>query len=153
MKQYQHTPSLFRTLMGLMMTALATLAWAEQKQTFGDYEVHYSAFNSSFLQPDVAKSYDIQRSKYRGLVNITVLKKQPDGSQKPVRAVIQGKIRNLIEQVNRLDFRPVIEQNAIYHIAEFKIASQDTLTFNLEIQPDPNQPGFTLTFRQAVYPD
>ena len=143
----------FRILLSAALTAFASISWAEQKQTFGDYEVHYSAFNSSFLQPDVAKSYEIQRSKYRGLVNITILHKQPDGSTKAVKGLVQGKTTSLIEQVNRLDFRPIVEQNAIYHIAEFKIASQDTLTFNLDIQPNPNQPAFSLTFRQAVYPD
>ena len=151
--KFLHKSLFFRTLLSAALTALASISWAEQKQTFGDYEVHYSAFNSSFLQPDVAKSYEIQRSKYRGLVNITILHKQPDGSTTAVKGLVQGKTTSLIEQVNRLDFRPIVEQNAIYHIAEFKIASQDTLTFNLDIQPNPNQPAFSLTFRQAVYPD
>jgi hypothetical protein len=152
-----HTPNLRRQIIGYLTAALAllfsTVSWAEQQQTFGDYEVHYSAFNSSFLQPKVAQSYNIQRSKYRGVVNITVLKKDAAGNKVPVKAVITGKTKNLIEQVNNLVFRPVIESNAIYHIAEFKISSEDTLTFNLDIQPDPNQPAFAMTFRQAVYPE
>jgi len=131
----------------------ASLSWAEQKITVGDYEVHYSAFNSSFLQPKVAESYGIQRTKYRGVVNITVLKKGADGKTTPARAFIKGKVKNLIEQSNNLNFRPIIESDAIYHIAEFKISSEDTLTFNLDIQPDPNQPAFPLSFRQAVYPE
>jgi hypothetical protein len=126
---------------------------AEQTQTFGKYEVHYNAFNSSFLQPKVAASYDIQRSKYRSLVNITVLRKEPDGTLKPVQAFIKGNVRNLIQQSNELNFRPIIEQDAIYHIADFKVASQDTFTFTLDIQPDPNKPAFTLSFRQTLYPN
>ena len=140
-------------LTALLSLLISSLSWAEQKQVFGDYEVHYSAFNSTFLQPDIAQSYSIQRSKYRGVLNVTVLKKEADGTTKPVRAFIKGKVKNLIEQTNSLQFRPIIESDAIYHIAEFKIASQDTLTFNLDIQPDPNQPGFVLSFRQTVYPN
>lgn len=145
--------SLIQYLTFFFTLLMASFSWAEQKQVFGDYEVHYSAFNTSFLQPKVAESYSIQRSKYRGLVNITVLKKDANGSTMPVRAFIKGKVKNLIEQTNNLNFRPVIESDAIYHIAEFKISTEDTLTFNLDIQPDPNQPAFSLTFRQAVYPN
>jgi hypothetical protein len=156
MNVFQTVPSLlnpFKLLITALALSLASVSWAEQKQTFGDYEIHYSAFNSSFLQPKVAQSYSIQRSKYRGVVNITVLHKQPDGSTKPVRAFIQGKMKNLIEQVNNLSFRPIIESDAIYHIAEFKISSEDTMTFNLDIKPNPNEKGFMLSFRQAVYPE
>ena len=146
--------SLYMKLLTLISTLLiASVSWAEQKQTIGEYEVHYSAFNSTFLEPDIAQNYQIQRSKYRGVVNITVLKKLEDGTTKPVRAFIKGKTSNLIQQSNTLSFRPIMETNAIYHIAEFKIASEDTLTFTLYIQPDPNKPAFVVSFRQAVYPN
>ena len=145
--------ALLKAVFTLFAIIGSSFANAELKQTFGDYEVHYNAFNSTFLQPDVAANYQVQRSKYRGLVNITVLQKQPDGSKKGVRARITGKVKNLIQQTNNLHFRPIVERDAIYHIAEFKIASEDTLTFTLEIQPDSNKPAFTLSFRQTVFPN
>ncbi|MFC3152030.1 DUF4426 domain-containing protein [Litoribrevibacter euphylliae] len=145
--------SLIQYLTFFFALITASVSWAEQKQVFGDYEVHYSAFNSAFLQPKIAESYGIQRSKYRGVVNITVLKKGADGSTTPVRAFIKGKVKNLIEQTNNLNFRPIIESDAIYHIAEFKISTEDTLTFNLDVQPDPNKPALVVSFRQAVYPE
>lgn len=143
----------FTYFVAMIAMTLSVTAQAEQKQTFGNYEVHYNAFNSSFLQPKVAASYDIQRSKYRSLVNITVLRKDANGTLTPVQAFIKGSVRNLIQQSNKLTFKPIIEQDAIYHIAEFKVASQDTFTFTLDIQPDPNKPAFTLSFRQTLYPN
>jgi len=74
--------ALLKAVFTLFAIIGSSFANAELKQTFGDYEVHYNAFNSTFLQPDVAANYQVQRSKYRGLVNITVLQKQPDGSKK-----------------------------------------------------------------------
>lgn len=136
--------------LGLLVSGMTS---AEQKQIFGDYEVHYSAFNSSFLEPDVAKSYGIQRSRYRGVINISVLEKQADGSLKAVRAFVKGNVKNLIQQTNAMNFRAIQETGAVYHISEFKIASEDTFTFTIDIQPNPNKPAFTLSFRQAVYPN
>ena len=47
----------------------------EQKQVFGDYEVHYIGLNSSFLPEDVAEAYDIPRSRSLAYLSISVLKK------------------------------------------------------------------------------
>ena len=53
---------------------LALPAVAERKQTFGELDVHYSVFNSSFLQPDVAAAAGLTRSKTVGVLNIAALK-------------------------------------------------------------------------------
>ena len=57
----------------LAMTTI-TAAQAEQKEVMGDWNVHYIAFGSGFLTPEIAKNYGITRSKYNGVVNISVLK-------------------------------------------------------------------------------
>ncbi len=49
---------------------------AEQMKELGPWQVHYSAFNSSFLTPEVAKAYGLERSRYNGIVNIAVQNKQ-----------------------------------------------------------------------------
>ncbi len=67
------TKSIFTLLMFFSMSAVA-----QQQQTFGDFEVHYSAFNSSMLSVEIAKAYGIQRSDSRALINITVLKRNGD---------------------------------------------------------------------------
>src|SRR5690554_6647377 len=45
----------------------------EQKQVFGDYEVHYIGLTSSFLSPETAQAYGIQRSRTMGFLSISVL--------------------------------------------------------------------------------
>ena len=66
---------------------------AEQKKVFdgpdgSEYEIHYIGFTSTFLDPEVAKQYDIVRSRALGIVNISVIKVEkvfPEGSVKPLQ--------------------------------------------------------------------
>ena len=41
-------------LIGMLTLMLALPAVAERKHSVGEHDVHYSAFKSSFLQPDIA---------------------------------------------------------------------------------------------------
>ena len=54
----------------LLTLCLALPAFAERKQTFGTTDVHYSVFNSSFLQPDTAAASGLVRSKTQGVVTV-----------------------------------------------------------------------------------
>ena len=77
----------------LMMLASFTQFARAESHTFGDYELHYVAFNSQFLRPDVAKSYGIERSSRLGLVNISILK-----NGKPVKGDVAIESANLLSQ-------------------------------------------------------
>ena len=62
-------------LLFLAIGAIPVAAWAGTSQTFGDYTIYYSAFTSDTLQPAVAKTYGITRSKNLGLLSVSVVKK------------------------------------------------------------------------------
>ena len=47
-----------------------------QYKELGPWQVHYIAFPSTFIQPQIAKAYELERSGYKGIVNISVLKKR-----------------------------------------------------------------------------
>ena len=130
----------------LLTLGLAVPAFAERLQRFGDLEVHYNVFNSSFLQPDIAKASNLVRSKTLGVLNVVVLR---DG--KSVPASVSGEMKNLLGQRKALDFQDVKEGDALYHMAQFKMTEREVLTFNLKIQAG----GAThdLNFDQEVFPD
>lgn len=137
----------------LIALALLTLnVNAEQKQRFANYDVHYSVVNSTFITPEVAAAYNITRGKHRAFVNISVRKISDDGSNKEKRAVVSGKSSDLIHSTP-LDFNEIIEQGAIYYIAELKFNDKDLRRFDIQIQPDPNIAPYTLTFSQKIYID
>ena len=49
---------------------LLCTAHGEQFKRFGDWHVHYIAFNASILSAEVAERYEIVRGRNKGLVNI-----------------------------------------------------------------------------------
>ena len=52
-----------RMLIGLLAALLTLPALAERKHSVGEYDIHYIAFNSGFLQPDIAAAAGTVRSK------------------------------------------------------------------------------------------
>jgi len=137
-----------RVLIGLLAALLTLPALAERKHSFGEYDVHYSAFNSGFLQPDIAAAAGLTRSKTQGVVNVSVIK---DG--KPVAAQVSGVVKNLLGQDRALGFKQLKEgDEAIYYLAQFPFDSQETLRFALTVQPTGAE-SFSFEFNQEFFPD
>ncbi len=63
-------------------------------QRFGDLDVHYNVFNSSFLQPNVASAVGLVRSKAQGVINVVPMEKG-----KPVEAAVTGSAKDLTGKV------------------------------------------------------
>ncbi|MEH6627591.1 MAG: DUF4426 domain-containing protein [Motiliproteus sp.] len=139
-------------LITLLLALVSGFAQAEQFKPFDQYEVHYNAFNSSFVTPEVASAYGLQRSKYRALMNVAVLKKE--GGKKPsVNAVVTGSFNNLIGQNQDLSFVEIREGESIYYIASFRFTDDEVLDFEIKVQPDPNAPAYIVNFKQHFYVD
>ena len=117
----------------------------ERKETFGDITVHYNTFNSTFLQPDIAKAAELIRSKNQGVINVSVIK---DG--KPVIASVSGTVKDLTSASVPLHFRQVTEQGAIYYIAQYPVPQQETRTFEIKVQNGDKIN--TLKFNQELFP-
>jgi hypothetical protein len=128
-------------------------AKAEQFEQVGDYQIHYNTFTTSFLQPQVAKAYNIVRSRYQAMINISVLKKQSDGRYKAVEALVTGDVGNLAGQSVSLAFRSIREPNAIYQITTFRFTEDEPTRFRLKVRFDPNQPAYDLSFIRRFYGD
>ncbi|GAA5645758.1 MULTISPECIES: DUF4426 domain-containing protein [Vibrio] len=133
-----------------LITALAvTPASAGQFKTLKDVEVHYSAFNSTFLTSEIASSYKLKRNGYSAVLNISVLDTSQVG--KPaVTAKVNGTSKNLIGNSRTLDFREVKEGDAIYYLAEFPISNEENLTFNIDVNAGMKGAG-NLIFSQKFY--
>ena len=134
-------------LLLVSFTLTSWLAQAAQKQTHGNWDIHYSAFNSTFLTPEIAKNYGVVRSKYNAVLNISVL----DNQQQAQRVVLQGTATNLAGQRKTLTFRQVKRGKAIYYLAQLKIANQETLRFNIDI--NQSQRSEQIEFSQKFYTD
>ncbi len=134
----------------LLLLLSAALADGRSHQDFDGYRVYYSAFNSSFITPAVAANYNITRGKNKGLVNIAVV---PDGAQGGRTALVAGQVGNILAQQQRLAFFEVREGNAVYYLAPFTFANEDSLTFKISVQPHPDKPARDLVFQRKFYHD
>ena len=125
-------------------------ASAENMKKLGTMNVHYMAIGSTFFTPEIAKAYGITRSRYNGLVNISVLDNSKEGN--PAKTVsINGQAKNNLGQFKNLEFTEVKEGEAIYYLAQVKYSNEETIHFTLEINDGKNQQ--TLKFSQKFYVD
>ncbi len=142
-----------RGLQGTLLILASLLSQpllAEQFVAVGEYEIHYNAFNSTFIEPDVAKNAGIQRSKVRALVNVSVLKKEGE-KKTPVTAVISGQATNLISQTQNISFSKLDEGDAIYYLGQFGFSDDMVMRIALDVQPDANAAPYHIEFEQRFY--
>jgi hypothetical protein len=117
-------------------------------ELFGDYTVHYSVFNSTFILPEIAVNYSLVRADNQALINITVQDKQG----KAIAAKLEGYAQNLLQQRKNLEFKTINEQDAIYGLAAITFTNEEIFNFAITIKP-PGAPAFILKFTRKLYTD
>ena len=136
----------------LILLACATCpVQAEQAKIFGEYTVHYNAFTTNILSPEIAKLYNISRSNNRALLNISILKKAMGTTTKPVRARVNATATNMNAQLHKLQVRELIEAGdpgAVYYLAETTVHNGDTLTYNISFSPEGDDQTYSFSFQQ-----
>jgi hypothetical protein len=138
----------------LILLALGGLpagAWAGTSQTFGDYTIYYSAFTSDTLQPAIAKTYGITRSKNLGLLSISVVKKSLSPLGTPVKAKVKAEATNLTGQLKSVEVREVDDGSAVYYLSEINVSHKEVLDFTLYVTPNGESSPFVVKFRQQFY--
>src|SRR5690554_5561702 len=97
-----------RRAVALLMLVFALPASAQgDSQTFGDYTVHYSVFNSTFLKPEIAQTYGLIRARDRALINVSVTKTDDEKTTLGLPAQVRGQTSNLLQQQQQLDFQEI----------------------------------------------
>lgn len=118
---------------------------------FGDYVVHFNAITTDRLEPEVARTYDIARSKNRALVNISIIRKVEGTIGQPVAGKVEISANNLTGQVKNLTLRRIQEGEAIYYIGDVPVADGETLVFNLGVTPEDTTRKFAVRFSRQFF--
>jgi hypothetical protein len=139
-----------RLLATLCLCSVAAVAHAEIAQKFGPIEVHYNALTTNELLPEVARAYKIDRSKTRGMVTMSVLKKNEVGALSPVPAKLTIYATNLNQQLTNIEMREIKEGSAIYYLGEFRVTPPDTIKFTATVEVN-GQPKREVIFNQKFY--
>ncbi|TMP47336.1 DUF4426 domain-containing protein [Pseudoalteromonas sp. S1688] len=139
----------FIACLALAFNAHSAQEQGAQYKELGPWQVHYIAFPSTFIQPQIAKAYGLERSGYKGIVNISILKNDTDKTAQ--KATLQGTARNLLGNKQSLNFKEVVEGDSVYYLAQVDYTNEEILRFEIEIQQG-NQ-FQTLKFQQKFYVD
>lgn len=132
-----------------LVASLIPIAHADQSFSVseGGYVVHYNAFPSTFLDPDIAQRYNIERSDNRAVVNISVRKGKTNAEGQAATAEVTGKVSDLIHS-RELDFREIREKDAVYYIAEFWHGPRANVRFDIEVTPEGRDTPISVTFSE-----
>jgi len=85
------------------------------------------------------------------MVNLSILKNREGAMGEPVRTHVESTATNLSQQLRELNFREIMEQNAIYYIADTLVNNEETLSFNFIITPEGEDSSYTLTFQEKFF--
>lgn len=138
-------------IMSLGLNSFSSLAYAENSREFGDYVIHYNAFRSDTISPEIAKQHDLPRANNRILINIAVLKKVMHTTGKPTSAKIEGHASNLTGQFKQLTFKTIKEGTAIYYLADTKISDGEFLKFDIKVTPEGETHPVRLHFDKRFF--
>ncbi|MBD3652657.1 DUF4426 domain-containing protein [Kangiella sp.] len=129
---------------------LASPAMAAEKKV-GDYIIYYNAFNSSFLQPDVASTYKIPRSGLTAVLNVSIHKDGKPTERPAVPANVQGKVTNSLTQFSELAFKEIREEKAIYYIADFQFRPEEDTSIEFTVKVPGMERPETISFKQKFF--
>lgn len=141
------------TLMLLLLTLGGQATAQEKIEDFGEYQVHYAVFPSTFLPPEVAAANDLRRSKSIGIVNIAIMTEGDNGAPRTVPGQVEGKVLNDIRQATFLGFRRIQEGDAVYFIAQYQYRPGELMTFQITARPSGHDQDLPLRFSQTLFND
>ena len=125
-------------------------AAGESFADIGEHVVHFSALSTEKIPPEVARAYNIVRSKNRAMLNVSVLQ---EADNKAVEADVVVKTVNLTGQLKNVVMRKIVEQEAIYYIGETPVANREVLVFDVSVTPEGATKPSQLRFQRQFYSD
>jgi len=140
----------FLTFSGIFLHFSSAFGSDDNVQHFAKYSVHYTVFNSTFLQPEVAAAYKLKRSEYESLINVSVVK---TGEYGGLPVTISGTVTDLMQQQKALQFQEIREDSVVYYLAPVRIAGEDTVHFDISVTPEGESEPLVTTFTQKIYSD
>jgi uncharacterized membrane protein len=143
----------------LLSLCLSLTAYAQTNQTkeiqtfqkFGEYTVHYNVFNSKSIPAEVAKLYNLTRSKDIALVNISLTKTENGVTSLGLPAKVSVNAVNLMQQTKALEFKEIKEPEATYYLAPFRYTNEEDIRFEVSVLPEGESKPLTVSFTRRLF--
>jgi len=118
---------------------------------FGDYTLHFNAMSTDLLTPEVARAYNIVRSKNRALLTVSINRKAAGTIGKSVHGQVSVRASNLTGQLKNLSLQEINEDDAVYYVGDLAVANGETLIFEVEAIPENETVPLTVKFSRRFY--
>lgn len=157
----------FRAVALCLAAGAAAVAFGAQFQRFGEWEVHYIAFNATQLSAQIAERYDIVRGPNKGLVNVSAVRPAPREEERAEagkedsrragtrtgrgeKAHVEGRFVDLLGRARVLRFREIDDAGTFYYLAAFEFPHGEMLRFEITVTL-PGRGVETVRFEQPLY--
>ena len=145
MRQYHWIAA---TLMLALIILVPSAAAYERAKHFDDYSIYYNAMPSTRLAPDMAEQYELQRSRVRGVLMITVLH---DGD--PVPARVTARALDPRDRLQTVRMRQHEREEGISHLGLFRMEDGERLRFEVRVRPQDHDEEYTVEFSERLFSD
>ena len=143
--------SIHSLLAGVGLMLLSSILMAENSTRVPGYTIHHNALLTSDLLPDVAKTYNIRRSKNRAMLNVSVIKDVAGTTGESVTAKVTATGKNTRGQVRNIPMRKIQEADATYYIGDFLVENQETVDFTILVTPEGESQTHTTSIQQQFF--
>ena len=135
---------------GADATVPQAAAAGESMKDIGDHVVHFSAQTTDNLTPEVARAFDIVRSKNRAMLTVSIIREADNAG---VEGDVSVRTQNLTGQLKSVPMQKKVEQDAIYYVGETGVANRETLIFDISVTPAGSDETAELRFKREFYTD
>jgi hypothetical protein len=150
--KHKLTVLLIAILLLVVLLLLPRHGQGAQTQDFGDYVVHCNAITTSQLQAAIAKSYGIERSDKRGLINIAVESRR-DGGSHMVNAEVRAEVSDLTGHKQPIALKETSENGDVDYLGEFPLDGSGAYVFTVKVTPPGHSQPFVVRFNQDYVVD
>jgi hypothetical protein len=130
---------MFKPLVMAVLTiaslCLAATAGAQTSTRLPGFTVYHNAVTADTLDPRVAATFGILRSKTRGVLNVSVIKDQAGAPGAPVQSLVEVDLIGPSGRRTGIPMREIEEAGAVSYLGEFPVQDGETLAFELRVRP------------------
>lgn len=113
----------------LLAALLATPIQASDRYSTKEVELYSVAVPTTELTAEAAKNYNVERSPTRGLLTVTLVKKDKSGTTETLPGQVYAGAINLRNNLSNIPIREFHDGNSVYYLGEFQVSAPDTLRF------------------------
>lgn len=141
--------SILPLTLGLSVLGHAALAQAHEVAQHG-YILRSSTVSSMNIDSRTARKHGIERSPTRGILNVTVLKRDAQ-RQHTVPATVSAHVRNLAGMEREISLTATRANGRVSYTGLYDFAPREVLDFTISARPEGSSRRLVLRYRDRMW--